>query len=63
MGKDFINEFFEDITKNKYNLNEEQKTQINYLLIDNEFGSFNENDRSTLSTEVNDNQVCCILIH
>ena len=56
LGKDFINEFFEDITKNKYNLNEEQKTQINYLLIDNEFGSFNENDRSTLSTEVNDNQ-------
>lgn len=56
LGKDFINDFFEDITKNKYNLNEEQKTQINYLLIDNEFGSFNENDRSTLSTEINDNQ-------
>ena len=53
-GKDFINEFLENITKNKYNLNEEQKIQINYMLIDNEYGSLNENDRSTLSTDVNE---------
>ena len=52
LGKEFINEFLEDITKSKYNLNEEQKIQINYLIADNEYGSFNENDRSTLSTEV-----------
>ena len=52
LGKDFINEFLEDITKNKYNLNEEQKIQINYMLIDNECGALNENERSTLSTEI-----------
>lgn len=52
LGKDFINEFLEEITKNKYNLNEEQKIQINYMLIDNECGSLNENERSTLSTEI-----------
>ena len=52
LGKDFINEFLEDLIKNKYNLNEEQKIQINYMLIDNECGSLNENERSTLSTEI-----------
>ena len=54
LGKGFIDEFLEEITKNKYNLNEEQKIQINYILIDNEYGSFNENDRSTVSTDFNE---------
>lgn len=54
LGKGFIDEFLEEITKNKYNLNEEQKVQINYILIDNEYGSFNENDRSTVSTDFNE---------
>ena len=52
LGKEFINEFLEDVTKSKYNLNEEEKIQINYMLIDNECGSLNENERSTLSTEI-----------
>ena len=52
LGKEFINDFLEDITKSKYNLNEEQKIQINYMIADNEFGSLNENDRSTYSTEI-----------
>ena len=52
LGKDFINEFLENITKTKYNLNEEQKIQINFLLIDNEYGSLIENERSTLSTDI-----------
>ena len=51
LGKEFIDEFLEEITKSKYNLKEEQKIQINYMLIDNESGSLNENERSTLSTE------------
>ena len=51
LGKEFINEFLDEITKNKYNLTEEQKIQINYMIIDNECGTFNENDISTLSTE------------
>ena len=52
LGKEFINEFLEDITKSKYNLNDEQKIQINNMLIDSECGSLNENERSTLSTEI-----------
>ena len=51
LGKEFINEFLDYIIKNKYNLNEEQKIQINYMIIDNECGSFNENDISTLSMD------------
>ena len=54
LGKDFINIFLEDITKSKYNLNEEQKVQLNYMVIDNECGSLYENESSTLSTEVNE---------
>lgn len=54
LGKEFIDEFLEEITKNKYSLDEEQKIQINYMLIDNEYGSFNEIDRSTAATELNE---------
>ena len=53
LGKDFINDFIE-YASNKYKLKEDQKIQVNYILNDNEYGSFNENERSTLSTEINE---------
>ena len=54
LGKEFINEFLEEITKSKYNLDGDQKIQLNYMLADNECGSLNENDTSSLSTEINE---------
>jgi len=53
LGKEFINDFME-YASNKYKLKEDQKIQVNYILNDSEYGSFNENDRSTLSTEINE---------
>ena len=53
LGKDFINDFME-YASIKYKLKEDQKIQVNYILNDNEYGSFNENERSTLSTEINE---------
>ena len=54
LGKEFINEFLEEITKSKYNLDGDQRIQLNYMLADNECGSLNENDTSSLSTEINE---------
>ena len=53
LGKDFINDFIE-YASIKYKLKEDQKIQVNYILNDNECGSFNDNERSTLSTEINE---------
>ena len=54
LGKDFINDFMEYASV-KYKLKEDQKIQVNYILNDNnEYGSFNETERSTLSTEINE---------
>ena len=53
LGKDFINEFIEYINIT-YKLKEDQIIQINYMLNDSEYGSFNENERSTVSTEINE---------
>ena len=53
LGKDFINDFIE-YTNITYKLKEDQIIQINYILNDSEYGSFNENERSTVSTEINE---------
>ena len=53
LGKDFINDFIEYASA-KYKLKEDQKIQANYILSDNEIGSSNETERSTLSTEINE---------
>ena len=53
LGKEFINDFME-YASIKYKLKDDQKIQVNYILNDNECGSFNENERSTLSTEINE---------
>ena len=53
LGKDFINDFIE-YTNITYKLKEDQVIQINYILNDSEYGSFNENERSTVSTEINE---------
>ena len=53
LGKDFISDFIE-YAGNKYKLKEDQLLQVNNILNDNECGSFNDKERSTLSTEINE---------
>ena len=54
LGKDFIYDFMQYASL-KYKLKEDQKIQVNYILNDRyKYGSFIENERSTLSTEINE---------
>ena len=55
LGKELMDDFTE-YTGAKYKLKDDQKIQLNYILYDNGYrpGSFNENERSTLSGEVNE---------
>ena len=54
LGKEFIYEYLDDITKSKYNLTEDQKLQLNNIIIDSESSSLNENEASTFSSEINE---------
>ena len=53
LGKDFISDFIE-YSGTKYKLKDDQLIQVNYILNDKECGSFNDKERSTISTEIND---------
>ena len=53
LGKDFISDFIE-YSGTKYELKDDQLIQVNYILNDKECGSFNDKERSTISTEIND---------